>query len=394
MRIAVVTAHYLPEMGYVEVQLSRALAAEGHEVKVITSTHIPPRGRDKGLPSYRPGASSDGKVELERLSYRASLNQVVIPKGLRKTVANYGPDLVLAIGIGKLFPGPVLFPPTKRKSRLVGLFGNNRFNYRDQKLVAFQKRMVQKLFKDPQYDKAVRNCDQLWCYTPETEQLLSEFTHGKREEELRVKIRNSSLGFDAERFYFDEEERAKKREQWKLREDATVFLTATRLVPSKKLEALIEAFDMVMKQNPNLHYVLIGSSTDPYSQYLKQLAERSEASARFRILPFQREEELRACFNAADIGIWTAASITIQQGMGSGLPMILPESPALSHLLKDPKSGLYYRPEALGKAMEKALERFRGGGSEQRIERMMENRDRFSDRTIARDIVERSSGSC
>ncbi len=394
MRIAVVTAHYLPEMGYVEVQLARGLAAEGHEVRVLTTPHIPPRGLKKGLPSYQPGTGNDGDVELERLPFRWGLNQVVIPKGLRKAVERFAPALVIAIGIGKLFTGPILLPPQKRAFRLVGLFGNNRFNYRHQKLVAFQKHLIQRFFKDPHYDRAARNCDLLWCYTPDTERILSEFTRGKREEELKSKIRRTTLGFDPERFYFDEEERSTKREEWGIGSDETVFVTATRIVPSKKLEDLIEAFEGSMERYSNLRYVLIGSDEALYSEHLKERMKKSEWSDHFMTLPFQRKEELRRAFNAADIGVWTAASITVQQGMGCGLPMLLPESPALSHLLQDTESGIPYRKGEIMAGLEAALKAFQGEVSEKRKERMMVNRDRFSDRIIARDLVERSCTPC
>jgi glycosyltransferase involved in cell wall biosynthesis len=309
-------------------------------------------------------------------------------------VEDDAPELVIAIGIGKLFPSPILLPPGKRGFHLVGLFGNNRFNYRDQKLVALQKRLVQRLFKDPHYDKAVRNCDRIWCYTPETEQVLSAFTRGKRKETLREKVRLTSLGFDPERFYFDESERKEGREAWGVEEDATVFLTATRLVPSKKLDTVIEAFEAMMARHPGMHYVLIGSSGDDHSRALKERMERSEFEQRFHLLPFQREHELRRSFNAADIGIWTAASISIQQGMGTGLPMLLPDSSALSHLLQDPDSGFYYRQGELEEGLEQAMRLFAPEAAEKRKARMKANRERFSDRRIARDLVERSIDPC
>ncbi len=394
MKIAVVTGHYLPEMGYVEVQLARALKAEGHQVRVFTSRKVPPRGRDKGLPRYSTGLGEDQGVEVERLPHRFAFRQIVLPKGLRRRVESYDPELLIAIGIGKLFTGPVLLPPSERSYRLLALLGNSRFNFREKKLISLQKRLVQRIFKDPHYRRAIRNCDQLWCYTPETKTLLSEFTQGKLDEELHRKVRTTSLGFDPKRFYFDEEERREGRQALGMKSDEFLVVTATRLVPSKKLEQVIEAFEQLAPQHPELHYLLIGSSGNRYAQRLESLIEGSPYKDRFRILPFQKEDALRRFFNAADLGLWTKASITVQEAMGTGLPMLLPDHPSLSQLLTAPQSGILYPSGALEKGLEEALEAFKGEDEGARKERMKGNRQRFSDRGIARDLVERSTGSC
>lgn len=390
MRIAIVTAHYLPEMGYIESQLARALSAIGHEVRVITSTHIPPRAEKVGFSTHPKGEEMDGDVVVERLSYRTAWNQVVISGGLRSRLKRYAPDLCIAIGIGKLFPAPILLAPEKRDFRLVGLFGNNRYNYRDQWTKVLQKRLVQRIFKDRCYQRAFDNCDLLWCYTPETEQLLAGFAKKQQRRELRRKARRSSLGFDPETDHFDPLERKSIRETMQLDQEDILFITATRPVPSKQLEKLIEAFEAVMNQEEKVHYLLIGSWGSPYAERLKEQMTNSPFRKRFHLLPFQEESILRKYYNAADIGIWPGASIASIKAMGSGLPLLLPQDPALSHLLEEGRTGGYYRTKELTQALRWSLDRFGGEGEKDRKERQEKNRASFSIRAIARDIVERS----
>lgn len=393
MRIAIATGHYVPEMGYWEVQIARALSAEGHEVKVFSSKKLPPRARDKEVGPYQTGMDKDGNVGLERLPYRFALNQVVIPKGLRKAVENYAPDFLLAIGVGKLFTGPLLLPPSKRSYRLAALFGNNRYNYRNAPLLAAQKRLVQRWLKDRHYEKAVRNCEHLWSYTPETEEILREFVSPKLHGTLREKLQNTTLGFDPERFFFDPEERRKERDRWGLEKDETLFVTATRLIPSKALDELIRSFERLFEEAPKAHYLLIGSTGNAYGKKLQGMMESSPYKDRFHFLPFQPEEDLRKAFTAADIGIWTAPAITVQKAMGTGLPVILPDSPSLKQLLQEGVSGTYYQEGEQLPTLKRAFETF-GPDDKRRETLASKNQERLSDRVIAREIVERSMEGC
>ena len=390
MRIAIVTAHYLPEMGYIESQAARTLTMLGHEVRVLTSAHVPARGKNKGLPPYEPGLSRDGEVEVERLPHRFSLGQVAIPKGLKHALDRWDPDLCLAIGIGKLFPGPILCPPSKREHRLVAIFGNAGFNFRKGSLKAFQKRAVQRLIKDRQYRAAVSHCDKIWTYTPETEHIIREFLGGEQRAELEKKLHRTRLGFDPSRFYRDDEEREGTRRELGIDPHDRLFLTATRPIPSKDLDTVIDAFETLMSKDARIHYLLIGSSESSYDKKLEERMEASPYRERFHFLPFQREETLRAYYNAADIGLWTAASITIQKAMGTGLPVLIPKSPSLGELLAEKETGSYYRKGELEAGLERVLEHFGDENREERKKREERNRKELSEPSIMEDIVERS----
>lgn len=390
MRIAIVTAHYLPEMGYIESQAARTLASLGHEVRAFTSAHVPPRGKNKGLPVYEPGLSQDGEVEVERLPHRFSLGQVLIPKGLKNALDRWDPDLCIAIGIGKLFPGPILRPPSKREHHLVAIFGNAGFNFRTGKLNAVRTKMVQRLLKDRHYRAAVTHCDKIWTYTPETEHILSDFLGDEEREEMGRKLHRARLGFDPSAFYRDEDERERTRRELGIGPEELLFVTATRPIPSKGLEEVLEAFETLMADDDRVHYLLIGSSESSYDKKLEERMEASPYRERFHFLPFQREEVLRAYYNAADIGLWTAASITVQKAMGTGLPVLLPESPSLEHLLVEGKNGSYYRKGDPKAALEQGLEQFGKDDGDKRREREERNREELSEPAIMEEIVERS----
>src|SRR5207244_7969164 len=90
-----------------------------------------------------------------------------------------------------------------------------------------------------------------------------------------------------------------------------------------------------------LRYVLAGLLDDDFGQSLRRLvAEQADPSA-FLLSPMLGHDEMRVVFSAADLGFWPRAAITIQQAMGTGLPVVLRDMPNVSHLLTSGENGWY-----------------------------------------------------
>ena len=60
-----------------------------------------------------------------------------------------------------------------------------------------------------------------------------------------------------------------------------------------------------------------------------------------RLLPLLSYKKLNDLYNASDYSIWFDASITIQESMGTGLKIIIPNSKRVNHLVDD-ENGYFF----------------------------------------------------
>jgi glycosyltransferase involved in cell wall biosynthesis len=329
MRIAIVCGHFIPSLGYIEVHLARAFVQLGHKVSVITSDEIPSyvSHLESDLKSAPPG------IEVIRLSPFFSLGQIVVAKGVREAVLATKPDRVLVIGLGKQFPKPALgtgVPTTV-------LFGDNSASYGDSP--SPRTRILFELFKRKTYEKAIKKANRLVAYTPESFEAAGKILGGKWKEILSKEKNFISLGFHSDEFFFDESIRQSERESFGFTKDDIVIITATRLRPEKKLESVLPAFE---KASKNVKWLVVGASSDKYSESFSNLVNEKLGSARFRILQHQSREHLNALYNAADMALFTTPAISIIEAMGSGLFVLLPRCGSLEHLIVSDTQGLYY----------------------------------------------------
>ena len=58
MKIAIVSGHFMPDVGYQEVYLARALSRLGHQVRIITSNKPSPSVKHLRKSYYRAGLSN------------------------------------------------------------------------------------------------------------------------------------------------------------------------------------------------------------------------------------------------------------------------------------------------------------------------------------------------
>lgn len=318
LKITIVCGHFIPSLGYLEVHLARAFAQLGHETSVITSTAIPAY-----VGNLNSGFGEDPEgVEVIRLKPKFSLGQIVIARGIKKELNRLNPDLAIVIGLGKAFPKPVFdtnFP-------IVSLFGDNAHSYSNGSL---KTKLLFSFFKKSTYQKAIDNSKRLIAYTPESFEAAAKILDAKRAAILRKQTDFISLGFWPEDFYFSSDLRKAKRDELHFSESDKVIITATRLVPDKKLEEAIPLFE----KSPNhLKWLLVGSAGDTYSKELEAELGKRLGNDRFKILGYADKSNLNALYNAADLALYTVPAISIFEAVGTGLSVVLPDEKSLSHI--------------------------------------------------------------
>jgi glycosyltransferase involved in cell wall biosynthesis len=377
MKIAIVCGHFLPAMGYLEVHLANAFYQIKHEVEVFTTGIVPNYVKDIAQ------IDDDTPYKINRLETSFSLGQMVKSKDLTKAVENFNPQLVICIGIGKLFPKPI-YKIKNRKFKLITLLGDNEETYTSKGTVKKLKdAVIQKFFKKDVYLNAIKNSDLLLPYTPSTNEVIMQFLNASHSKLLTSKSKQISLGFDETQFYYDAIERTDQRKQLGISSDGILLVTATRVVPEKKIESIIDLVEAVNNKGIALSYVIVGFKDDDYGRELKAYIAKKACINQIHCKPFSEVAQIRKYYSAADIAIFNRAAISIFEALATGLYLLLPKQKNIGHILSE-SNGSYFS-ELNETTILEAIK----SSNEQRQERV-EMAQQFSYRNLANQIIQLS----
>ena len=391
-RIAIVCGHFVPELGYQEVDLAAAFARLGATTRVVTSTRRSPNARAIGVGAYTEGLHAQDGYEVLRIPTRLAIGSNLVGGDVRPALAEFRPDAVILVGPGKLF-GLEIFSQRAAAYRRLAVIQDNSEDGRSRARHGWRgriKAVAHRLVKQPAYRRVVRHADRLILNVPETRDIVRPWLGAEEREQLLRKAVQLRLGFDPSVFFFDTGERAAWRGEHGISSDELVLVTCTRATPSKRLEEVIDAVSRLRGQGLALRYVLSGLLDDSYAQALRAHAARHPEPDAFLLLPLLDHDAMRVLFSGCDLGFWPQAAITIQQAMGTGLPVVLRDRPTVSHLLKPGVNGWYGRStdttEELLRPALSAL-RDRPGGDRERSATAALNREYLSYDRIALEML-------
>ncbi len=402
MKVAIVSGHFMPELGYQEVYLARACARLGHEVCVFTSTTPSPAGNKVLAKAYPAGSSVDERYGFEvlRIPVLLGFGSNVIVRGLRDKVRAYQPDLIIIVAVAKLFAAPLLDARVARHSKMVAVFGDAA-EYRDTTTIskrvrsAFQWLLFVSI-KRRLYRRAAHYCDYIVFNHAETKGILRSQMDRDSLDELDRKGRVLTLGFDPDEFYYRGSDREVIRAKLGVGEDEILLITATRVNRKKNLEKLVELVASLRENGLKVHYLIIGFADDSYGRELKQFISRQREPGIFHCRPFLSHDRIREFYCAADIGIWLKAAISIQEAMGTGLQVVLEDKQVVSHLLESDDDGRYFRPNEISQVISALVGEtaaMEGAQREQkRAARANRNRERLSYDVVAEKIIRLVAG--
>lgn len=161
------------------------------------------------------------------------------------------------------------------------------------------------------------------------------------------KIRTVNNGVDLNRFYpLDPGEKAKRRREAGIPEDAVVLLTASRLVAWKGLAELIDAcLDLGTPPRP-IELLITGDG--PLKQTLMRKAEEAPSNLRIRFLGEQRE--MAPLFQLADILAHVPQHPdpfprAVIEGMAAGLPVVATPLGGIPEAVNDGREGFLVPPK-------------------------------------------------
>ncbi|HKC68476.1 MAG TPA: hypothetical protein VKG26_09610, partial [Bacteroidia bacterium] len=216
MRVGIITAHYMPEVGYQEVHLPKAFARNGHTVKVFTSNASVNLGGEMNKLTYKRGLFKDEKYGFEILRLPAIFyKSKAYSFGLRKAVEAFEPDVLVILGVAKIFPMPLLNEAFGKKVKMISVYGDAK-EYLDrntfkQKFKASLFELGYRFIKEPLYRKAVRHGERLVMNIPETNDFFLSFLKNDDKKTFEQKRLMLTLGFNPEEYFYNENDRINKR---------------------------------------------------------------------------------------------------------------------------------------------------------------------------------------
>ena len=325
---------------------------------MITSDLVAPSAR-RFVGKKRFGGPDEDDLNVIRLP-SVSLGNMALPDPARvaRVISTIGPDAMLSLAPTKGLP----FYPFVFGSHGAALFAQ----IGEHMPVGGLKRLVKRWI----YGRVIGMSRAVFVSKDESAGFLSDLL-GRE-----VSVRRVFLPVDEDVFYYDPAEREAARAG--LGVSGPLVISATRVTPYKGHEALVEA-----SASLGVTLLLVGMlERDPYCEELSEMA-RKKLGQRFIRMPFLPQEQLRPLFNAADLGVWTLASVAIKQALSTGLPVVMWKP---RHLIEEGVQGYFLEEstaEGIHTAMEKALSREWDRGFLAEL-----GRQKYSSVAVARGMIE------
>lgn len=166
-------------------------------------------------------------------------------------------------------------------------------------------------------------------------------------------------GVDAARFHpLPEAERRSLRAELGLEASAFLLCTATRLIPHKRVDLLLQAFGGLADRHPEARLWIYGEGPDEAA--LREQAAASPHRERVRFAGYAHPAEMARAFQAADafalLSRWEGLSNALLEAMACGAAPVVTRVSGAADVVRDGETGLLVPPDD-PHAARQALER-------------------------------------
>lgn len=381
-RIAIVVAHFDPQVDYLETTLANVLS-NGNLVEVITSTRPACTLSDvaAGFPNFPIGHMRTGSINVYRLKTMLAQGQRVISRGVIPQLKVINPDLIIQIVPTQFFSVPATRYTRKTGTPLIYISGENSQQGAYSGLIGFIKSIYSKVIRDPIIRYSTRYAVTNFATTEETAEIIGAVNPN-------AKVTLTPLPFRSDKFYYCERTRANFRSKLGYSEEH-VSLFIGRFDPAKNLVRILNEWESYAASNPKSCILFVGESDKNLSYKLRQSAASSEFHHRIRILPFTTPEDVNSFLNAADVSIWPTVSVGIQQAMATGNYVLTAHDSPGAFLVQGPAKDLgnVYGSNSL--SLEASLSQTRGlDDTEKRLYRSKIAFELYSDQSYAKNFID------
>lgn len=352
MKILYIYNFFKKDLGYIENYLPREIAKLGNEVIVI----IPRSVNLLGVFLYKDSAmmllqekTGKGLLSIMALPGLPFFGPSILPimPALLQILLRFRPEI---INCTYLNPNLLILIPFKKifKYKIIVTIGMPIDISQLSKVNSFLY-VLFKRFINPLLEKYI--------------DLFIEATHEnmKRDiEEFRIapsKVHFLPLGVDTLLFRKDHLKREQIRKTLGVGRDEIVYIYSSYMITPEKekaIETLIDVFARLLKLHKKAKLLIIGNSSIDFLLRIQQKISNYGINKNIILLKSVPHHKLIDYYSAADIAIWPSGpSISIQESMASGLPIIVKKSGHVFHLLKYRNSFLFNDVNDLYLYMEK-----------------------------------------
>lgn len=341
LRIAHVTNYQVPGYGYEELALARVQHRLGHDVVIVTSNYLHPRGAYAVLRERFPDRKIAPREEIEDGVRILRLPSVEFGtrtwiRGLERVLIGLKPDVVHCHNL--LVFHPLRLALLKLTNRLsVGLVVDDHTLYSAMRR-GVRGRAFYFAYRNFLHPLLASQVDSFCAATVETREYLIKHCG------VRGPIRVMPLGVDADAFSPRESQRLHTRAELGFQQDDFVVLYTGKVVPSKGIALLVQAAIRLIESGQPIKVLIVGDSEPRYSAILREQVVKAGKQRYFQFLPSVPHDELAGFYSAADIAVWPGVeTMAVYEAMATAVPVIVPESSGYARLI-DEKAGVTFRP--------------------------------------------------
>jgi|TARA_B100001971_G_C18261416_1_gene587217 glycosyltransferase involved in cell wall biosynthesis len=340
MKIVHLVGFFIPQFGGQEYFVPLNQSEMGHEVYIITCDKLYPFPnvenmlKEAGVKDIKkerkPRTFSIGKVKVYMQKSIFGYMDFVLIRDLKKILEKIKPDVVFAHECRHGFPALASLYKKKLKYKLIVDQHDFFHHVPTHGFVKSALRYMEYYFLRKYWvNIALKKADGVIAVTKATKDFLIK-TH----KIYPNKIKLIPLGVDTDSFYFDKKNSRKIRKKYRIRKDDIVLINSGNIVPRKKLELLIEAFNDIAKNTKNIKLLVVGSGHLGYIKKLKELTKKYNLlDNKIVFTGFVKNNELKNYYSASDIAVWpNNNSISIMEAMACKLPIVMVDL-QLSHLV-------------------------------------------------------------
>jgi glycosyltransferase involved in cell wall biosynthesis len=352
MKIVHLINYYMPGLGYQDNFLPYCQQKLGHEVYIITSDRYYPYHDYERLFSdvlgeriSGPGETADKGIKIFKLTAGFENTRHKLLKmdrtELLQLLRKLDPEIILVHDYKNLNVLTARDHCLKTKCRLfIDCHSDDQNSLVGRPLS--RKIIYNPLLRAWYKNKVVNYASKFIAINRASERFLAE-NFGVPKEKIVI----NRLGVDTELFKFSDVDRKEMRAELNLADSDMVFVSSGKFMGESRSGLLFEAFKVIEEKYPLAKLLLVGKIED-------RLKSLFGALKNMIFVDFLPHRDLPAYYSAADVSVWTSATVSMLDAMANGRPMVYYNEENTKYL-QDNGIGLVYNsvPELV-----KCLENF------------------------------------
>ncbi len=341
MKILIVCNYYQPQFGYSESKIAESLVSLGHTVEILTGdSYFPFPDYDSTVKAVLgPRKVGVGKTTLHKIPVTRQRTYLEFFArslffGIKEKIVEYHPDVVIVFGIST--PACVQVALAKKSHHFTFLAVDSHLPSEFQSGNQLIKNSFYAAFRFF-FSKLINtSLDVPIAVQEDTTPIIKKY-YG-----VTKKCALISHGTDCDFFKPSSQQKKTQRKRMKISESAFIVLYTGKIIPSKGVHLLCEAFSILKSKyaKNDLHLVLVGDGPSEYKEScLKACKKYTKLVHITGMLP---QTELPSFYAASDVAVWPLQeSLAMLDAAASQIPFIANDTLGARERIKNDNALLY-----------------------------------------------------